>query len=515
MLKPPTATVVEEIPDAEINKCSSWLESFAARSSHSSMISSTSMEAVYNFLQKCILFLRASAARDTLIEDVSRLDELLQRANSTVLEAQLMSHDAGVTFTELYTHLHMLRRRTVLKAPSIELPKCDKDRLMVMSLGGHDLFGPNARHVHEWCKDTEEEQVKMISRVFDERQQCDKAAHKKSSTSSSSSRPPRSMAHKSPLDSLHPHRPQDSYQRPPGQPFRRDQGKQSSNKAHHSSSNRGQPYNKDKKSTSQQSHNSGNTQSSGQNLNRRDEDKPSQQGRSSFKKGRGGGNSNHKNRTGLLPVWGKLCRYQARWSELFPQFPEIVRKISQGIFISFFDEAPSLLYQPLELPSNHKPSDYLLALNKLLNSQAIEEVMDPSSPGFYSRLFLVPKPDGTFRPIIDLKRLNLYLDIPSFKMETLFSILTALQTQEWITKIDLKDAYHHIPIHINIRKYFHFVIAEKPYQFRVLPFGLSTAPQEFTKTLAPVVQLLRSQGIRVHAYMDDWIIRADSPDQSA
>ena len=35
-----------------------------------------------------------------------------------------------------------------------------------------------------------------------------------------------------------------------------------------------------------------------------------------------------------------------------------------------------------------------------------------------------------------------------------------------------------------------------------------------TKTLAPVVQLLCTQGIRVHAYLDDWIIRADSPEQS-
>ena len=121
--------------------------------------------------------------------------------------------------------------------------------------------------------------------------------------------------------------------------------------------------------------------------------------------------------------------------------------------------------------------------------------MDPWSPGFYSRLFLVPKSDGTFRPILDLKRLNLYLDIPTFKMETLFSIITALQPQEWITKIDLKDAYHHIPVQMNIRKYFRFVIAGKPHQFRVLPFGLSTAPREFTKILAPVVQLLRSQEI--------------------
>ena len=127
---------------------------------------------------------------------------------------------------------------------------------------------------------------------------------------------------------------------------------------------------------------------------------------------------------------------------------------------------------------------------------------DSTSPGYYSRLFVVPKPDGSFRPVIDLKKLNQFIIVLSFKMETLFSIIAALQPQEWITKIDLKDAYHHILVHVNIRKYFRFVVAGIVYQFHVLPFGLSAAPREFTKTLAPVVQLLRSQGIQVHAYLD-------------
>ena len=243
MLKPPAATVVDDITDAKINKCFSWLKSLAVQSSYYSIISSTSMETVNNFLQKCILLLHASTARDTLKKEASRLDELLQRANSIVLEAQLMSHDAGVTSNDLYTHLHLLRQRTVLEAPSLTMPKCDKDHLMVMSLGGH---------VHEWRKDTEVEQVKMISHIFKEPLQRYKAVHKKSSAfSSSPSRPPRSIAHKSPLDPLHPHRSQDSCQRPPVQSFWRDQGKQSSSKARPSSSNKGQPFNKDKKSASQ------------------------------------------------------------------------------------------------------------------------------------------------------------------------------------------------------------------------------------------------------------------------
>ena len=97
-------------------------------------------------------------------------------------------------------------------------------------------------------------------------------------------------------------------------------------------------------------------------------------------------------------------------------------------------------------------------------------------------------------------------------METLFSIIAALQPQELITKIDLKDAYHHILVNHNIRKFFRFMISRKTCQFRVLLLGLSTVRREFTKMLALVVQLLRRRGIRVHANLHNLIIRADSPE---
>ena len=72
-------------------------------------------------------------------------------------EAQLMSHDVGVTATELYTHLHMLHRRTVLESSTVDLLQCNKDRLLVMAVGCNNLFGSNACKVQEWKKNTEEE----------------------------------------------------------------------------------------------------------------------------------------------------------------------------------------------------------------------------------------------------------------------------------------------------------------------------------------------------------------------
>ena len=95
-------------------------------------------------------------------------------------------------------------------------------------------------------------------------------------------------------------------------------------------------------------------------------------------------------------------------------------------------------------------------------------------------------------------------------METPETIRTSLQTGEWVTSIDFKDAYFHIPINIQSRKYMRFHLQDKTYQFKALPFGLSTAPMEFTVVAKEVKWLAMRQGIRIHQYLDDWLVRATS-----
>ena len=93
--------------------------------------------------------------------------------------------------------------------------------------------------------------------------------------------------------------------------------------------------------------------------------------------------------------------------------------------------------------------------------------------------FLVPKPNNRWRPILDLSTLNTFLNTGTFKMETPETI-TSLQAGEWVTSIDFKEAYFHIPIHSQSRKYMRFHLQGRSYQFKALPFGLSTAPMRFT-----------------------------------
>ena len=44
--------------------------------------------------------------------------------------------------------------------------------------------------------------------------------------------------------------------------------------------------------------------------------------------------------------------------------------------------------------------------------------------------------------------------------------------------------------------------------------GLATSPRELTKLLRPVVALFRQRGVKLHVYLDDWLIHADTPQQA-
>ena len=95
-------------------------------------------------------------------------------------------------------------------------------------------------------------------------------------------------------------------------------------------------------------------------------------------------------------------------------------------------------------------------------------------------------------------------------METPETIRTSLQEGEWVTSIDFKDANLHIPIQEQSRKYLRFQVQGQTSQFKALPFGLSTAPMEFTVVAKEVKLVAIHKGIRIHQYLDDWLVRARS-----
>ena len=99
-------------------------------------------------------------------------------------------------------------------------------------------------------------------------------------------------------------------------------------------------------------------------------------------------------------------------------------------------------------------------------------------------------------------------------METPWFIRASLIPGEWVSSIDLSDAYLYIPIDPNSRKYQRFCHRSQVFQFTSLPFRLATAPQVFTMIVKEVKLMALSKGIRLHQYLDDWLIRAQSLEEA-
>ena len=125
------------------------------------------------------------------------------------------------------------------------------------------------------------------------------------------------------------------------------------------------------------------------------------------------------------------------------------------------------------LQFSHAESEKIDSEVATLLEKGALNMVKPVSGQFLSRLFLVCKRDGNSRQVINLKELNVFLKYDHFKMEGIHLHRDLLQPQDWLGKIDLKDAYFVIPVWKDHRKYRRFVWKGSLLEFACLPVGLA------------------------------------------
>ena len=95
-------------------------------------------------------------------------------------------------------------------------------------------------------------------------------------------------------------------------------------------------------------------------------------------------------------------------------------------------------------------------------------------------------------------------------MLTLNHVWQHIQHGDYAFSIDLQDAYLHVPIVKHHCHFLHFVWHNVPYQWKVLPFGLATAPRVFTFLTKPILFLCHCKGLHIVIYLDDILVLISS-----
>lgn len=89
---------------------------------------------------------------------------------------------------------------------------------------------------------------------------------------------------------------------------------------------------------------------------------------------------------------------------------------------------------------------------------------------------LFPHIEKGWRPILNLQQFNKFVKTQHFKMVTLATIIPTLESGDCFLVLDLQDTYFHIASHLSHCRFLRFTLCLDHFQYKVLLFGLSTAP---------------------------------------
>ena len=155
--------------------------------------------------------------------------------------------------------------------------------------------------------------------------------------------------------------------------------------------------------------------------------------------------------------------------------------------------------------SREEPQFVRSAIDELLETKAIEEV---STPPLVINPLTVAKKGDKLRLVIDLRHIKKQVVNTRCKFEGLETAIQYLRKNGYMSIFDLKSGYHHVDVVKSQHTLLGFAYTDfkgkrRFFQYKVLPFGLSTAGQIFTKIIRELIRHWRSSNIQAVVFLDD------------
>ena len=165
--------------------------------------------------------------------------------------------------------------------------------------------------------------------------------------------------------------------------------------------------------------------------------------------------------------------------------------------------------QPIYVPAYRLPHSRIATVDKLIAEMLSQDVIEPSDSEWNFPLILVPKPDGTMRPVIDYRKLNEHTIPDRLPLPVISDILQSLgTTNKLFSTIDIKSAFWQIELDEASRPLTAFSTPSGHYQFRRMPFGLSNSPLTYVRLMNTVLHGLIGKTASV--FLDDILIVSET-----
>ena len=143
---------------------------------------------------------------------------------------------------------------------------------------------------------------------------------------------------------------------------------------------------------------------------------------------------------------GKLSSGQrARLESLIKQYPDV---LSDRLGLTHLMEYKIQLTDntPVRLPPYRLSPPEIQYLREHIKTSLRDGVIAPSLSNYSSPMFLVPKPGGAYRAVVDFRMLSKRISIESMPLPDVLSAFHWIAKAKYFTTLDLNQTYPQIPL---------------------------------------------------------------------
>ena len=145
-------------------------------------------------------------------------------------------------------------------------------------------------------------------------------------------------------------------------------------------------------------------------------------------------------------------------------------------------------------------------IDKLLSADIIEKVEHSS---WVSPVVTARKPGGGLRLCVDLRAVNKCIEPVKYPLPNIESLFASVHDVSYITKLDMKSAYHQLELFPDTRELTTFVVPGGLYRYKRAPFGLADLPGSFQHMMDSICQDLPG----TLCYLDDIIVMGSTSEE--
>lgn len=166
---------------------------------------------------------------------------------------------------------------------------------------------------------------------------------------------------------------------------------------------------------------------------------------------------------------------------------------------------------PIATPPRRVPMALEEKVDKMVEDLLKSDIIQPSESPWNAPIVIVAKKNGDIRMCVDYRRLNSVTKRPVYPIPATQQLLDCLSGAQYFSTLDLSQGYHQIPMAKEDMEKTAFATRRGHFEYKRMPFGLSTAPATFQKLMHMVFRSENWEQCLI--YLDDILIFGRSAEE--